>query len=94
MQKKAFGKVKLCRDTRLEENNLFAIKIMDKMVLKKKRQGAPLVTPSPLGVCAACGVPAVTGAGGGARDEQHAAVGAEGDRHHEKAEPCELRAAL
>ena len=53
MAKKAFGKVKLCRDTRLEENNLFAIKIMDKMVLKKKRQGAPLVTPSPLGACAA-----------------------------------------
>ena len=53
MQKKAFGKVKLCRDTRLEENNLFALKIMDKTVLKKKRQGAPLVTPSPLGACAA-----------------------------------------
>ena len=31
--------MKLCRDTRITENNLYALKIMDKMVLKKKRQG-------------------------------------------------------
>ena len=34
--------MKLCRDTRSTEDNLFAMKIMDKMVLKKKRQGAPV----------------------------------------------------
>eukprot|EP00287_Rhodomonas_sp_CCMP768_P019270 CAMPEP_0202818798 /NCGR_PEP_ID=MMETSP1389-20130828/8611_1 /ASSEMBLY_ACC=CAM_ASM_000865 /TAXON_ID=302021 /ORGANISM="Rhodomonas sp., Strain CCMP768" /LENGTH=386 /DNA_ID=CAMNT_0049491223 /DNA_START=104 /DNA_END=1264 /DNA_ORIENTATION=+ len=35
--KGAFGKVKLCKDT--HDGQLYAIKIMDKTVLKKKRQG-------------------------------------------------------
>ena len=35
--KGAFGKVKLCKDTR--DGKLYALKIMDKNVLKKKRQG-------------------------------------------------------
>mmetsp|Transcript_14698 Transcript_14698/g.30423 ORF Transcript_14698/g.30423 Transcript_14698/m.30423 type:complete len:404 (+) Transcript_14698:11-1222(+) len=35
--KGAFGKVKLCKDT--NDGQLYAIKIMDKMMLKKKRQG-------------------------------------------------------
>eukprot|EP00281_Chroomonas_sp_CCMP1168_P034563 CAMPEP_0206255336 /NCGR_PEP_ID=MMETSP0047_2-20121206/24190_1 /ASSEMBLY_ACC=CAM_ASM_000192 /TAXON_ID=195065 /ORGANISM="Chroomonas mesostigmatica_cf, Strain CCMP1168" /LENGTH=438 /DNA_ID=CAMNT_0053681723 /DNA_START=118 /DNA_END=1434 /DNA_ORIENTATION=+ len=35
--KGAFGKVKLCKDTR--DGKLYALKIMDKTVLKKKRQG-------------------------------------------------------
>ena len=35
--KGAFGKVKLVKDTK--DGNLYALKIMDKMVLKKKRQG-------------------------------------------------------
>jgi len=37
--KGAFGKVKLCRDTSDPDERLYAIKIMDKNVLKKKRQG-------------------------------------------------------
>ena len=36
MGKGAFGKVKLCRDTR--DNKQYAIKIMNKALLKKKRQ--------------------------------------------------------
>jgi len=35
--KGAFGKVKLCKD--IDTDETFAIKIMDKTVLKKKRQG-------------------------------------------------------
>jgi len=35
--KGAFGKVKLCKD--INDGKMYAIKIMDKMMLKKKRQG-------------------------------------------------------